>query len=229
MSYKQNSPLPIPEGGTGISSYASGDIIYSSATDVLSKLNVGSNGNVLKLSSGVPVWGSAVVSGSGWDFISSATASSSANLNFSSGIDSTYSAYAFIINNIMPSSEDSFSLRTSTNGGSTYDSGASHYAWNSATFFDDNDNRIKISESGGAVSSTTGRGVNGILILYNPSSTYSTVTFHNSYIGSTGIFWRTDGTGRRKSSNDVNAVRFFMQSGNIASGTIYMYGMGTPS
>jgi hypothetical protein len=44
------------KGGTGLTSYATGDIVYASATDTLSKLTAGSDGNVLTLASGVPSW-----------------------------------------------------------------------------------------------------------------------------------------------------------------------------
>lgn len=43
-------------GGTGQSSYAKGDIIYASAINTLSKLSANVDGQVLQLSSGVPVW-----------------------------------------------------------------------------------------------------------------------------------------------------------------------------
>jgi hypothetical protein len=51
-------------GGTGQSSYATGDIIYASATNTLSKLTAGTNGYVLTLASGVPTW-AAATGGSG--------------------------------------------------------------------------------------------------------------------------------------------------------------------
>lgn len=43
-------------GGTGQTSYATGDIVYASATNTLSKLTAGTDGNVLTLASGVPSW-----------------------------------------------------------------------------------------------------------------------------------------------------------------------------
>jgi hypothetical protein len=46
-------------GGTGFSTYATGDLIYASATNTLSKLTAGTNGHVLTLSSGVPTWAAA--------------------------------------------------------------------------------------------------------------------------------------------------------------------------
>lgn len=47
-------------GGTGLTSYTTGDILYASATNTLSKLAAGSNGQFLTLSSGIPAWGSSV-------------------------------------------------------------------------------------------------------------------------------------------------------------------------
>jgi hypothetical protein len=46
------------KGGTGLTSYTTGDLLYASATDVLSKLAAGVEGTVLQMNSaGVPVWG----------------------------------------------------------------------------------------------------------------------------------------------------------------------------
>jgi hypothetical protein len=54
--------LPSADGGTGFSTYATGDLLYASATNTLSKLSAGTNGHLLTLSSGVPVWAAAPVS-----------------------------------------------------------------------------------------------------------------------------------------------------------------------
>jgi hypothetical protein len=43
-------------GGTSQTSYTTGDIIYASGTNTLSKLSAGTNGYVLTLSGGVPTW-----------------------------------------------------------------------------------------------------------------------------------------------------------------------------
>ena len=54
--------LSTTKGGTGLSTYTTGDILYSSATNTLSRLSIGSNNQVLSISSGVPVWKSLVAS-----------------------------------------------------------------------------------------------------------------------------------------------------------------------
>jgi hypothetical protein len=49
--------LPETNGGTAQSTYTTGDILYASASNTLSKLPIGSNGQVLTISSGIPAWG----------------------------------------------------------------------------------------------------------------------------------------------------------------------------
>lgn len=81
MAFEILSPQ---DGGTGLGSYTTGDVIYASADDVLSALPVGTDGEVLTLVSGVPAWASGGGGGSGqplqnlgitWDGNSPATIS----------------------------------------------------------------------------------------------------------------------------------------------------------
>jgi len=50
-------------GGTGQTSYATGDILYASASNTLSKLAATTNGFVLTLAAGIPSWAAAASSG----------------------------------------------------------------------------------------------------------------------------------------------------------------------
>lgn len=51
--------LGATSGGTGLSTYATGDILYASASNTLSKLAASTNGYVLTLSGGIPAWAAA--------------------------------------------------------------------------------------------------------------------------------------------------------------------------
>ena len=51
-----SAQLVVASGGTNLTSYTVGDIVYASGTTTLAKLNVGSNTNVLTLAGGVPTW-----------------------------------------------------------------------------------------------------------------------------------------------------------------------------
>lgn len=53
------------KGGTGQTTYTTGDLIYSSATDTLSKLGVGSTGQILTVSGGVPTWSTSTAASTG--------------------------------------------------------------------------------------------------------------------------------------------------------------------
>ena len=56
ISTTSASPLGVVSGGTGLSSYTAGDILYASGTATLSKLAIGTNGQTLTLASGIPSW-----------------------------------------------------------------------------------------------------------------------------------------------------------------------------
>ena len=52
-----NTPLAATSGGTGLNTYTAGDMVYSSATNVLAKLAIGTSGYVLQVnSSNRPEW-----------------------------------------------------------------------------------------------------------------------------------------------------------------------------
>jgi hypothetical protein len=48
------------KGGTGLGTYATGDLIYANATNSLAKRTIGSNNSLLKVVSGVPSWNSLI-------------------------------------------------------------------------------------------------------------------------------------------------------------------------
>jgi len=50
-------------GGTGLSSYTTGDILYASGSTAISKLGIGSTGQVLTVAGGVPTWATSSAGG----------------------------------------------------------------------------------------------------------------------------------------------------------------------
>jgi hypothetical protein len=52
----QGTSIAPTHGGTGLSAYSTGDILYASASNVLSALSIGSSGQVLTVSGGIPSW-----------------------------------------------------------------------------------------------------------------------------------------------------------------------------
>ena len=52
--------LSVSNGGTGLTSYTTGDILYASGSSALSALSIGTSGQVLVVSGGIPSWASRV-------------------------------------------------------------------------------------------------------------------------------------------------------------------------
>lgn len=167
----------------------------------------------------------------GWVKISSQTASSSATIDFT-GLSTSYRDFIVVLSHIVPATDTAdFWFRTSTNNGSTYDSGASDYQWG------------RMSVSSGAVSALGGSAAdtkislannlgtgtretfNGQLTLHDPQGTAGVhVNWENTIYSATPTFFKTSGGGFRNSTADVDAIRFMMSTGNIASGTFTLYG-----
>ena len=176
----------------------------------------------------------------GITFISSQTASASASLSFTTGLDSTYKAYKFVFSNIHPATDNvNFTFNLSTDAGSNYnvtktttyfeafhnETGASS-GLGYATAFD-----LAQSTAFATLGNNTGndadQNISGSLILFNPSSTtyvkhFISTTCHSS-AGNLSLNDFSAGYGNTTSA--VNAIQFKMSSGNIDAGTIYMYGI----
>ncbi|MDB4992197.1 MAG: hypothetical protein JWL75_442, partial [Parcubacteria group bacterium] len=70
LSTDVSSTLAVSNGGTGLTSYTPGDILYADAGGFLTKLPIGSGGSVLKVQAGLPSWGvDQTVGGGGSDGI----------------------------------------------------------------------------------------------------------------------------------------------------------------
>ena len=171
--------------------------------------------------------------------ISEQTASSSASLSFTSGIDSTYPIYKFEFINIHPSNDGPlFRYIASTNGGSSYGVAttttyfyAGHQENDGGNFFTYETRDEAQSTNPIAFSDTTGsdndQSLSGEMFLYNPSST-TFVKHHMSRINTAGNADQSNDVfvaGYFNTTSSVNAIQFTFASGNIDSGTIKLYGI----
>ena len=173
--------------------------------------------------------------------ISEQTASGSASISFTSGIDSTYPIYKFEFINIHPQNNNvDFEFNLSTDGGSNYN------VTKTTTLFkpyhDEADTTTTLSyDDGRDIAQGTGyqdiatnfgndndQNLAGTLEIFNPSST----TFVKHFICRTQFTHHADYTvehyvaGYGNTTSAIDAVRFQMSSGNIDDGTIKLYGIG---
>jgi hypothetical protein len=178
----------------------------------------------------------------GITLISSQTASNSASISFTTGIDSTYKAYKFVFSNINPATDTVyFQFNLSTDSGSNYNVTKTTtyfhaYQSENGAGFDlnyDTGRDLAQSTSFQDIMYGIGNGADesgsGSLTLFNPSST----TYVKHFIATTNAYsgQALDYTinsyiaGYGNTTSAVNAVRFLFSSGNIDAGTIYLYGI----
>ena len=91
--------LTAPHGGTGQTIYATGDMLYASSTTALSKLTIGSTGQALTVSGGLPAWANTNTSAFGlWDQASGVINPKNSTLDLLVGGSATTSAKFGLIN-----------------------------------------------------------------------------------------------------------------------------------
>ena len=180
------------------------------------------------------------VSGSSLVLISEQTASSSATIDFTSSIDSTYKEYVFTFKNIHPA-EDSVDLQFQVDTGTNtnYNITCTTTAFRAYHGEDGSSGVLEYHASSdqaqgtdfNRISPTVGNGndesVSGNLTLFDPSNT----TFVKHFImNSNGyhqndICWTRFGAGYFNTTTAITRVRFKFASGNIDSGTFKLYGV----
>ena len=133
-------------------------------------------------------------------FISKQTASSSASISFTSGIDSTYKEYIFFFNNIHPATDGAHFLVNFRDGGSAFDATKTTTAF--YAYHNEADTEASLIYSGGSdlAQSTSGQRIagsvgndndqqcSGTLQFYNPSST----TFVKHFISNSSVVTNGD-------------------------------------
>ena len=175
-----------------------------------------------------------------WVKISAVSASSSATVSFTSGLDSTYSKYCFIFNNIHPGTGDEeFTFNMSIDSGSNYNVAKTttyfrsvHDEANSYTNLGYETGRDLAQGTGfqplsSGVDAAADGSVSGYLYLFEPSST----TYVKHYISvvnamvTTAYSMNDYSAGYANTTSAVDAVQFKMASGNIDAGIITLYGI----
>ena len=173
-------------------------------------------------------------------FISKQTASSSATISFTSGIDSTYKEYIFYFVNIHPATDDTlFQFNLSTDGGSNYNVTKTTTIFRAIHNESDSEAVLQyrtdadLAQSTGfqtlaeRVGADNDQSNNGYLHLFNPSDTTFVKHFKSRFAECNAIDYMQDSfiAGYGNTTSAVNAVQFKMASGNIDSGDIILFGL----
>lgn len=221
-------PFTVPDGGLGSTSYTAYSLLAAGTTNTGNAQNVsglGTAGQILRSNgaSALPSWATG-----GLNLIQTQTANNSATVDFTTGINTTYNTYVVYVAQILPVTNSVlFYCQYSSDGGATwlntsYQSGVNTMPYNVATFTNANSTTNivlsnAIPNTGGATS-----GLNGYYYFDGLGSNVFQVT--------SGFFTNANATSGfqtnyRTVQFTANALRFYMSSGNISSGTISLYGI----
>ena len=177
-------------------------------------------------------------------FISKQTASSSATISFTSGIDSTYKEYIFYFINMHPATDIAeFQFNMSTDSGSNYNVTKTTTLFKSRLAENDSIQELGY-ESGSDLAQSTNyqsftyagirnendASLNGVLRIFNPSSSTFVKHFisecnYMSKSGTTSVTYNSFIAGYGNTTSAVDAIDFKMSSGNIDSGDILLFGL----
>lgn len=142
-----------------------------------------------------------------------------------------YNAYVVRFDTVAPAIDIvNLLMRTSTDGGTTFDSGAGNYAW----FYAWGVPAFSHADSTSATSITlavqlgnsTNENLCGQITIY-PANGARWTLIHGltTYVSRDPLMMGTWNAAAREDSTAVDAVRFLMSSGNIASGDFHLYGV----
>ena len=179
------------------------------------------------------------ITGGAMTLLATQTASGSANLSFTSGIDSTYDKYVFKFINIHPATNAAFfTFQANAAGGSGYNETITSTMFVAYHEEDGSDSGLAYSTSGDQANGTAfqqiARGTrneaddncSGYLHLFNPSST----TFVKHYMACANTVGTAESdvyhtAGYFNTTSAIDEIQFKMSSGNIDSGVIKLYGI----
>jgi hypothetical protein len=178
-------------------------------------------------------------SGGTLTLLSTQTASASATISFTTGLDSTYDLYEFHFINIKNSIATQFQFNGSTDGGSNYN------ATKTTTYFvathaeGDAEAALVYATANDLAQSTgfqfvTGDGkfdtdssTSGVLQLFNPSSTTYVKHFISrcNFMQGDPSSQEVNMAGYFNTTSAINAIQFKMASGNVSDGIFKLYGV----
>jgi hypothetical protein len=173
----------------------------------------------------------------GMQLLTSGSVSAAATLDIVLTSYTDYRGLKFVLQ-LVPATDDvDLFLRTSTNGGSSYDASAGNYGWLHTIDGDGKENSSSDTEItiASATSATAGIGnatTEGIVVEVTVlQQTSAALHTKFSWLGAwknaaaTSGITAVYGAGFRSAAQDTDAVRFLFSSGNIASGNYAVYGL----
>jgi len=188
----------------------------------------GTNGQVLtSAGSGLPSW--TTPSSGALTLLSTVTASASTTVDVETTFSSTYDTYLLTLTNVVSSAGDQIKVRFKLAGAyvttATYGYHVSIMTDGSATYAAQAA-AVGSAATGILLNDTNNGDLNMVMRVYAPSSSVAKqIDFQGTQRHNNSSRWAT-GTGLNSGTGALTGIRFSVDSGNIASGTFRLYGIG---
>lgn len=230
-------PQDVPHGGTGKDSFTPFGLLIGGASgaDAIVDAGTGTQGQIYAGNA----WTDQNQIGA-WQYITTVNASNQSTVEFI-GLTTTYIAYKILIYCIVPVTSGTYlQARTSSDNGTTYDSGSNNYGF--ASIYANDTGTAALNGIGGSTYTSIQIAPSGIggnmvnttmgnlfeITLFDPGTSYINngpffEGFYNTVTASSGYV--ISGGGSRNAAQVNNAIQFFMNSGNINSGTFKLFGL----
>lgn len=237
-----NNSASLVTNSSGVPSYTSsmtnGQIVIGSTggTPAPATLTAGSNITITNAANSITIAASSG-GGGGWTLLLAQTASSSAQLEFNGYFTSTYDEYIFEFVNVLPATDAAFlTAQLGTGGGPTYVT--TGYTWNTNGVVSTSTANYSATSGAGtyipvSINNTTygpsnvGGGVVGYMRLggTNGSSNIAVTNGIVGYVYTGNTTSAVVANTSRLGAAVYTSIKFYESSGNIASGSIRMYGV----
>jgi hypothetical protein len=221
-----STPVATTNGGTGLSTFTTGDLVYASGADTLAKRSIGTTGQVLSVSGGVPTWATPA---SGSMTLISSTALTGSSVSFTS-ITGAYKNLYIHLSNPYASSNGGYRMTfnndtTSTNYNFFYSEP------DNATLYPSHTNFWSFQQgnwgfcSGGAGAASNGNAFHLWVYDYagGTKKVYNGVGWALHSNGNSQMF--PTATGVYRSNTAITRLDLIPNSGTWSGGTAYLYGV----
>lgn len=168
----------------------------------------------------------------GWRVLATATPSGASTVDFDTGIDWTLDEYMLVFDGLVLSSTGHLALRTSTDNGSTYDTGGNYSYFGAAitdsgtTSYMNGTASTYVQLTDATITTSTALGLYGNVRFYNPSDASRRLAFRGDLIAYTdsGAHRRIISGGRRNTTEDNDGIQLLGTAGNITANAIVLLG-----
>lgn len=155
------------------------------------------------------------------------TASNSASLSDTTSLTSSYDFYEIVLENIVPSTNDTtLELQVHANGSFQTSSYVANLGYTGSGAMGVAQNTSAIQLSQGSIVQNSGQGLSGVIHIIRPSGTATPKTIFGRSATYTGLLFSAAIFGGMYNGDQaVDGLQILFSSGNIASGTLKVYGM----